>query len=125
MDAKVKVLTNHDLVHYISSFYRRRECLDHSSNCVVNLKYKKNNNNCKKNKNKECDRGHILCAPAKWGEFQKGDSAAKAGYLNVIQQFNDQLLFSEKAMNNAATRIGTKIVTSMYWCNVKSSRWLP
>ena len=90
--ATVRVLINPDLLHYISAFYKIGKCTTHK-HCEVNKRYKQNK--CKY---------HSVCVPKQWGDFIHGDSAACAGYLNVIKQFNDQLLFSEEAIDNAAKK---------------------
>ena len=62
----LRVLTNRDLLHYISSFMDFIPC-----------------------------QFHTKCSRIKWGEFKKGNSVAAAGWLSILIQFQHQLKFSE------------------------------
>jgi hypothetical protein len=68
-----QVLTNRDLLHYISSFMEFIPCQFHSG-----------------------------CSRIKWGEFKNGNSVAAAGWLSILNQFQHQLNFSEIAMDRSA-----------------------
>jgi hypothetical protein len=61
----IQVLTNRDLLQYISSFMKTIPC-----------------------------KFHCECSRIKWGEFKKGDSVAAAGWLSILIQFQQQINFS-------------------------------
>jgi hypothetical protein len=85
-----QVLSNRDLVHYISSFIKMIPCELHRS---CKLLSQKNPLQCKY---------HYRCKPIKWGGFKNGNSVAAAGWLFALVQFQHQLKFSHYAMDEAA-----------------------
>ncbi len=87
MEAKEKlyssvffVFTNGDLLHYIASFFKLIPCMMHNSH-----------------------NGRRFCVSVKWGELKNGDSVAQAGWLPILIQLQNQLVFSRKAMEFGAS----------------------
>jgi hypothetical protein len=88
-----RVLVDRDLLHVISSFMKTSPCKEHSI-CPVSYRWRMNR--------KISCLYHQSCDPIEWGNFRKGDSAAGAGFLNVIQTFRSQLYFSHHTITEAA-----------------------
>jgi hypothetical protein len=95
------VLLDPYLLHLIASFFWRRRC-DRHLRCEINERRHQN-------KKKKCIH-HVQCIPLDWVELYNGDSAASAGLLSAIVQFQSRMSFTAQAMNNAMKQGHLEIV---------------